>query len=247
MKCSTLCVLVVLVTLTVIFCWAGQAKAATISDNQFNSSDWSTLTLFANNDATHSGFQSASGGNPGAFWRMIHTLPGGHPSTHTFIWIFHQYLGGFYDPSTDGAVAFLDYSEDRIQFDPPFVGAQIGAYPALVQDGVVFFGLGMTFPNTTWQTASLTDLTAADFKDFDSMTFHGGDGIFDNPDFSSSGGAIHFGYIRANSTIPGSASITTQHGIDNWSVAITPVPVPATVWLFGPALLGFVGCRRFRS
>jgi len=37
---------------------------------------------------------------------------------------------------------------------------------------------------------------------------------------------------------------TNRYSFDNINVAVSAVPLPAAVWLFGPALLGFMGFRR---
>src|SRR5215831_5747758 len=101
---------------------AGKAFAdATFFDGTFSPADWSA-TIVSTDGATHSVSQSTTGGNPGEYRFMQHVLPSGRS-----IGVVHQYLAGVYDPSTSGAIDALDYREDRIEFNPPFPGAAIGA------------------------------------------------------------------------------------------------------------------------
>ena len=213
------------------------ADTITIADGDFASVDWLATVSKTTGGATQTVTQANSGGNPGAYRSMTHTLPG--PSS---IVVIHQYLGMSYDPSTQGAIDFVDYSEDRIQFNAPFSGAAIGARPALLQDGNWFFGPNITFTNSNWQSVNLTGLTSADFVGSGGLT----------PDFSASGSVISFGYTRSNTNNNSTSLIETNSGIDNWSFVLTTqpvsaVPVPAAVWLFGSGLLGLVGVARRRN
>ncbi len=76
-------------------------------------------------------------------------------------------------------------------------------------------------------------------------SFFDGDPV-SHPDFSASGGLIHFGYLRANTNTSLTLQVVTMHGIDNWSVIVNPVPLPAALPLFLSALagLGLLGWRR---
>ncbi len=174
-----------------------------ISDSTFNDSDWTATVAASTGGSSQTALQNASGGNPGAYRFMTHTLPG-----HSSIAVVHFFQPETYTPSTQGAITSLDYSEDRIQFNPPFNGAAIGATPLLEQGGVFFFGPDITYTSTAWTTLSLTGLTAANFS---SGSNH--------PDFSASGTTIMFGYLRSNTNIA-DQQIITQHGIDNWSFTI---------------------------
>ena len=195
-------------------------------------------------------------------WCRLHagwakTPPGGPFPNDSHIYVFHQYLGGSYDPSVDGPIGTIDYQEDQNQFDQIFffgLPSGVFAQPALMQDGVVYAGPAIGYNHADeWLTASLLGLTAADFVDFLSFEFVvGGDGIFDNPDFSSSGNVIDFGFIRGDSNTGPNEVFTIKHGIDNWSVtvnAVNPVPLPAALPLFLSALagLGLMGWRRKRK
>ena len=91
------------------------------SDGIFNDNDWS---IFANgtNGANQSTTQFPSGGNPNEFRLMQHFLP-----PMSSILVFHTKNGATYTPQTQGPIAALNYSEDQMEQNPPFVGAAIGA------------------------------------------------------------------------------------------------------------------------
>lgn len=204
------------------------AASIIISDEDFANSSWIVIVNQLTPGESQTATQSLTGGNSDAFRSMTHGFSGSGTLS-----VFHQYNDSAYTPATAGAILSLDYSEDQIQFNPPFSGAQIGATPALLQDGIVYVGPGINFSSTSWAAASLAGLTAADFTAF------GGSA---NPDFSETGSAIHFGFQRFNST--GGVVSETQHGIDNWSVTLETNSVPDTesAW----ALLGLgLGCCAF--
>ena len=211
----------------------GVANAVIISDTEFAPVNWNATVLNSTGGATQSVSQISTGGNSGAYREMIHTLP-----PLSSISVIHQFLGASYDPSSQGAIDSIDYTEDHIQFNPPFQGAAIGAVAALLQDGNWFFGPNMTFTDLSWQTVSLSGLTASNF-----LT----NGML--PDFSDMGGVISFGFARSNSNTGNQIEYTTTSGIDNWSFTVnsqspSTVPEPAAILLFGAGLIGLSGVRK---
>lgn len=143
-----------------------------------------------------------AGGNPGGFRRMTHTLTKQTAPDFVTLFVEHRFTGATYDPSKQGAIASLDYSEDH-------QSAASDEYTALlvVQNGVSYraeFPNNSAFPIGTWQTARLTGLRASDFTPA---------GL----NFSATGGPMTFGYVRGNSA----RFVTTiTHDIDNWQVTI---------------------------
>ncbi len=187
------------------------AQPVIIADSEFASADWTPIVTKTTGGASQSVSQSGSGGNPGAYRAMIHSLP---PNSN--IVVVHEFLGTSYDPSAQGAIATLDYTEDHKEFNPPFTGAAIGAKPALRQGGVWYIGPDLTFNGLSWQSVNLTGLTQMDFS--------GAGGS--HPDFSVSGGAISFGFVRSNTNSSNTTSFNTTSGIDNWSYTLQTQTLP---------------------
>ena len=192
--------------------------AASIFDGEFADSDWTTTSRIetegANLDFVDNAQQQLTGGNPDAYRRMTHQWGSG-----TQVVINHKYENFIYDPSVQGEFEGINYSDDRILFEPFVPGDVVGRSMAIFQGGDVF-RLTRTsdipeipgFGNTEWQTLTLNNLQASDFV---SLT------TGNSPDFSESGSPLQFGYQSSN-TIFGSTR-TVEHGIDNWSVTLVDV------------------------
>ena len=108
------------------------------------------------------------------------------------------------------------------------VGDGQGSAPAIQQDGKLFLPGSILFNQVlvnqnVWTTESLLSLAEQDFRTLIDLD--------DHPDFSANGSSIKFGFVRQNSgTGPG---YSIDAGIDNWSITVTTVPIPAAVWLLG--------------
>jgi hypothetical protein len=187
-----------------------------ISDSIFSTSDWLTQVNYSSG-ASQTALQAESGGNSYRYSYRYMTHSKGPNST---IGVTHVFLGANFNPSIQGAIDHIDYTETRIEFAPPWSGAAIGATFVLRQGGVDYYSSDLTFTNSTWNTISLNNLKAIDF------------GSSSHPDLSATGGPIQFGYERSNTNSSSSGSYLLQHGIDNRAVTITPVP---EVFLLGDA------------
>ena len=112
-----------------------------------------------------------------------------------------------YDPA-EGAISHLNYSEDRIQFNPPFEGAAIGTSLFLVQDGTRYLiaVADGVFRSETWERVRVEGLTEQSFVE----------GL----DFSVNGAPIQFGFFRSNGHNASETGIVTNHAIDNWRFEI---------------------------
>ncbi len=199
----------------------GSAQAAdiTLSDTEFPAGNW-TAHVASSGGASQTAQQNPTGGNPGGWRLMIHTI---FPNSWIYVWHIYTGPGGTYDPS-QGAITSLDFTLDQKTSSGNGVG---GAF-AVTQNGRYYTARYLTFNNTAWETVQATCLTAANFEASDG-------GPAGSPDFSAAGGPIQFGFARAN-PVPTVVGGIFDHGIDNWSVTIhrlgspcgqpTPSPTP---------------------
>ena len=137
------------------------APIATLFDDFEDGTQWMVTTTRSTNGAAAREENETEGGNPGGYRRMKHTLPGAADGENapTEIAVLHLYTGGGWDPSIDGALSHVIFGADRIEFDPPFQGAAIGAVFVIVQDGVTYTAATDEngFSNTTWERAATAD------------------------------------------------------------------------------------------
>jgi hypothetical protein len=182
-----------------------------ILDTDFLDADWLVTGAF-NNGASETHERRATGGNPGAYRHMEHTIP-----AMASLSVTHEYAAAHYDPSAEGAISGIDYSADRIEIDPPFAGAAIGARFAVFQDGVRYLANAVTtFTNTDWELHELACLKPADFVAVNDRL----------PDFSSSGSPLTFGFVRSNTNNNATGVLLTQSGVDNFRVVVYPESNP---------------------
>jgi len=202
----------------------------TFQDGTFLNSDW-TMQIFTTATgmvSTAQGFQVASGGNGGSYRNVTHQMVVAGP--YALILSVHLNQSAFWDPSTQGGIGSIDYTEDSLNIQP-----LMGTGLAILQDGNHYLlrKPGLLYTQYGWGTTARTGIVASDMYRIDS------DGnIFENqnPDFSASGGLIQFGYWRGNgSGSTASGTYNYEAGIDNWGVGIV-VPSPGAI-----ALVGFAG------
>lgn len=220
---------------------ASNASAVTFFDGVFNNADWSLTTTLNTNAAGSSAFglQFLTGGNPNEYRRIRNQLTVSSPTG--ILHGFHMNVTAFYDPSNQGAITSIDYSEDSINFvNAPGNGQGSGL--AIIQNGRLYrtsAALVMPFSTfSTWQPNSQLGLTPASFWEVDPST---GGVIAGSPDFSASGTVMQLGFWRGNSN---NGSINTECGIDNWRVQINQVPAPGAAALLGLGTLAMTRRRR---
>lgn len=178
-----------------------------ILDTEFLEEDWVVAPSF-NNGSSETHERRLDGGNPGAYWHMEHTNP---PTAS--LSVFHQLVAEPYDPAAQGAIGGIDYAVDRIEFDPPFAGAAIGARFVVYQDGRRYIANAVTaFTNTQWQLHRLECLKPEDFTPVNGEL----------PDFSAAGSPLTFGFVRSNSNTSTVNSAVTKNGADNFRVVVYP-------------------------
>lgn len=179
------------------------------SDAMFSSDDWTVETVVSNalGSATFSAL--ATGGNPDAHRRVrldlgSATAPALVPGISQYVWR----NDAVYDPLFEGAIDWIDYSEDFLAIvanDNVLTGI------AIRQAGNVYHALLSPGSTATWSTKSLSQLSQSDFRRGSS-----------EPDFSSNGAPIQFGFVRSLGSAAGATfGISAEAGIDNWSVRIT--------------------------
>jgi hypothetical protein len=140
------------------------------------------------------------------------------------IFVTHIYSDASYDPSVQGAISAIDYTESGKILSFPFPEAFSTTQPVVVQGGQIYRStkfIRFVAINSThdWETKSLTGLAAADFVRV-------GGSENDHPDFSSNGGPIQFGFTRNNSRtstlppVPANLDMVIDQGVDNWQLYI---------------------------
>jgi hypothetical protein len=113
---------------------------------------------------------------------------------------------------------------------------------ALEQGGTRYYTTASDFFYPIWQPYQSLNLTAADFDTSPLVSLGVSNG--QQPDFSSSGAPITFGYALGNTYVSGTGTLVSAHGADNWAVTVHAVPVPAALYLFASGLVGIVGVAR---
>jgi hypothetical protein len=221
---------------------ASSARAATINffDGVFNNADWTGAKIAdttAGSSAAFAAFQQPVGGNPTFYRQTTHSWgTGGLRVAHL------RNIGGMpftYDPSSSGAINFIDVGYDLIyQFGPP--GA-VG-YSLLLRQGGKYYAPPIdSIFNNVWTPFAHPGLTAANFGEL--LVPGLGVNIASNPDFSATGSLIEFGYQTANSQ--GTNTIVTKvSGIDNFRLRLDTVPEPSTYIL---TLLGSISIGGFAA
>ena len=154
--------------------------------------------FFAVGGPTQSAAHSATGGNPGGYVQMTHNMP-----FNSIVTVDHMFPGT-YSAAALGAIAFIDYSEDRIEFTPTFLSDGGGL---LVKQGVNRFEVSLTNnpQSTTWAKAARLNIRPTDLP---------------GANFTASGAPIQFGFFRKNSNDDAPPSATGVHGIDNFEVKV---------------------------
>ncbi|MBS0191951.1 MAG: dockerin type I repeat-containing protein [Phycisphaerales bacterium] len=154
--------------------------AQPFTEGTFANTDW-TVTNFGNRTAT---VTQVAGGLSGTARQVTHPLNG-----TSNVQACHLYNSAQLNPA-NGAIQSLDFSiQAKFISGVGVNGHQVGL--ALIQSGVCYrAGSVATGTSGNWVQLSLSGLTSADFTRFDGQP--------GNPDFSTSGAPISFGFRTGN-------------------------------------------------
>ena len=178
-----------------------------IYTNMADAGQWIQIERGATGGATSPGAthpQAGGNGDDADYRRIEHVFPDAGSVNY-----FHGFTGETYDPSTQGAITSLSFSDYRQQFEP--ATGSVGARFALMQGGVIYRlengeAFGPSLGHAGWVRFEANDVTEADF---------GASG----PDLTATGGPITFGFLRTNTRLTPSP-LTIVHGTDDFRVEI---------------------------
>lgn len=240
---------------------AGAAQATIVSSTIANvgdmaAADWTQHVLRDDGPSSVSVSLSPAGGNGGSFWLHELTRPQGFGNSSNVV--ANLFGGASWDPGTQGAVELVEFALDARGLFSTGIGTPVSGFvrPVIEQGGIVYSVAGTSTQlnvGATWQT--ITRL----FSDSDNwVDLAGTPGVL--PDFSASGGVIHFGYrYELSLTCPtfnntaGCTAVQTQLGVDNFRVTVgtdvqaAAVPEPPVTALLAVALLGLAWAGRGRQ
>lgn len=217
--------------------------ASTISDGDFAA--WSSFSFVTDdpfvanpgpNTSNGSAARVSTGGNPDAYFQAVHTF-----TTGDTIWTGGIKNDYSYNPLVDGTIATLSVTADVKQI----IQQGSSAWLLVVeQAGQPYYSVPWAgFSGGSWLSVTASNLSATDFDTNPWVGYAGISPSGNHPDFGSTGASIQFGFMFGNRVV-GNGTITHTLGLDNFSVTIAPVPIPAAAWLFGSGLLGLVGIAR---
>jgi len=223
------------------------AGPVTFLDQTFDPAGWTTVPFPFGDGGQGTVAQVATSGNPGPYRSILLDIqPSPSASTFSALWLFNFHQSAIYDPSSQGAIATIDYAEDSIFLGGVNdVGTRLtvanGTHAvslALRQNGVLYIPSGFALPGASWGTFSLAGLTETNFSAV---------GAPGHLDFSTSGALVQFGFLHRVSGSIGGIGFESTTGIDNWTVTVTPVPEPSTLLLVVGGAVGIAVWRRRRE
>jgi MYXO-CTERM domain-containing protein len=239
----------------------GATQAAIVSSTVANvgdmlDGDWTQQVLRDTGPSSVALSASPGGGNGGSFWLHEMTRPQGFGDSSNVV--ANLFTAASWDPSTQGAVDLIEFALDARGLFSTGIGIPISGFvrPVIEQGGIVYSVAGTSTQlnvGATWQT--ITRL----FSDSDNwIDLAATPGVL--PDFSSSGGIIHFGYrYELSLTCPtfnntaGCTAAQTRLGVDNFRVTVgtdvqaAAVPEPPVTALLAVAMLGLAWAGRRRQ
>ncbi len=185
-------------------------------DGEFRAADWlvTPLAIPGASAPAHAEERVATGGNPGAFRRMVFEIAAQTSAAR----VLYTSLLAAYDPQTQGAIYVIDYAEDGISLQDSRLTSTQSAmlleqggrrYIANIRASVAGY-----LPTQWSAVESRSSLLARDFNLVDGPACQTGENC---PDFTAQGAPMRFGYWRISS---GEQGVPIAHGIDNWKVTV---------------------------
>ena len=222
-------VAVIILAATGVRATTAHAMPVVLFDGTFSNADWTETITSTAPGASVIAQQLLSGGNPDRYRSVQH-------SYLTNIHVVHVNNNLIYDLG-NGSI-------DSILFEFDLLDTGSMTYTMGFLQGGILYEAGknpaMLSGIGGWSSFSLT-LTAAEF-------FSQPAGLM-NPDFSTSGAPLIFGFHTENTGSPGSP-LTRTTGIDNLRITINrAIPEPSSAALFAVGLiaLSLLGWRRNRA
>ena len=208
-------ILSLLVLTTVILAKPSIGQTITFSETEFCNSEWEAIDFFHGNGGASTAFQNLQGGNPNSYLQVLIQMNDAPAGDFTSVWTFFSIAGAEHDPSTQNAIETIDSMQDAIVFSEFPQSIRVG----LRQNGEVYSAGGEFPTGGSWTTVQFLGLTESDFARIDPVAGYPTN-LDDNPDFSASGSNIEFGFLRTNSTSFDGIGVTTDCGVDNWSITL---------------------------
>lgn len=232
--------LIGLISVVTIMFGCGTVNADIIYyDGTFNSGNWSIATLVYGPGGIVSGTQQANGGNPNQ-WLKVDDTVYGNVGDIKAVFGFFANSDAVYNPSTQGAIDHIYYSEEAL-FLSGLGGSGQRGFVALKQNGNIYHIFNTTGTPSAWTKKEKDNVVGTDFIQMNDPNNPGTFWMTPNtslhPDFSANGSPITFGFYRGNSDGTGGLNGYNQSvGMDNWTVIIHTVPEPASLALLWTAL-----------
>jgi hypothetical protein len=195
-------------------CGEVPAEAFVIADSEFLDSDWEAEVASTEGAVVEWPIvRETSGGLGNSPYRnMTHSIGlATDCAVSCTLFVSHKRLTATYNPSEQGAISYIDYTEAQRILMPDSEGGSVSWTFAVIQNGRRYnvFAETTPFTNLNWATRGLCGLTAEEFG-FPNL----------RPDFGATGSEITFAYVRSNTNTSETSTSTSVHGIDDFKVVI---------------------------
>lgn len=196
--------------------------ADVISDGMLTNSAWTVQLSASGFGGSGASSHVPSGGNLGAM-RRVQVAVAAAPNccTQSMLWVATVRIGYSYAPGTRGALGSISVSMDCNALTPAPEPMRVG--PVVRQDGLLFVAVGTnTGTQLGWHGVACGPYTQNDFVLLDpSDTVDGVEETL-HPNFGPTGSPIEMGFYGALASGPGGGLRSSDHGIDNVVITVSP-------------------------